>query len=178
MKKDIKLFLVIATFSGISMMGCGSDDYKKADESSTTSTVTPTVDKPIVTSAGDSIARASIKTKKGKISSTMKTIIDDADAVPQYPGGQAALDKFISENIEYPSAALDAGIEGTVTVDLAFDDKGKIYTQKLQSTALGYGLDEEVMNAIKKMPMWAPGTIKGKKVKSTYSLPVKFQLGK
>ena len=174
MKKDLKLFVVAAVVTGTMMIGCGSDDYKKGDDQSSTPTDNPTAGKPVI---ADSANKAPTKAKKGKVSSAMMPVADGAEAVPQYPGGQAALDKFLSENIQYPSAAMDAGIEGTVTVDLAFDENGKIYTQKLQSTAIGYGLEDQVMEVIKKMPMWAPGTLKGKKVKSHYSLPVKFQLG-
>jgi len=40
----------------------------------------------------------------------------------------------------------------------------------------GYGLDEEALRVIRKMPTWVPGKINGKAVKTKFTLPVKFIL--
>lgn len=181
MKNRSKLFLAVPVVAGMLMFSCKSpDDY----ETKETATVDTENNAPFnlnsnrsggnpTTAAGDQTTLA----KKGKVSSDLKSdAVNNTAALPQYPGGQTALDKFITDNIEYPAAAFDAGIEGTVTVELAFDKTGKIYTQRLSSDQLGYGLDEAVMKAIKKMPMWTPGTIKGEKVKTHYNLPIRFQI--
>src|SRR6266540_2092814 len=36
-----------------------------------------------------------------------------ADVMPQYPGGQTALEDYMNNNVEYPQAAVDNNSEGT-----------------------------------------------------------------
>ncbi len=97
-----------------------------------------------------------------------------ADVMPSYPGGEKALVKFMEDNIEYPQAAIDDGVEGTVRLSFAVDENGKIYTPVLKSEKIGYGLEEEAMRVVKKMPKWNPGSIKGKNVKTRFEIPVTY----
>jgi TonB family protein len=101
-------------------------------------------------------------------------IYSRAEIKPTFPGGQDALAKFIQENIVYPDAAIDNGVEATVDVIFAVDENGKVYTPRLKSQTQGYGLDEASLNVVSKMPRWNPGQIKGKNVKSYYTLPISF----
>jgi protein TonB len=98
------------------------------------------------------------------------------EVLPMFPGGQHALDNFINSNIEYPETANENGIEGKVTVNFAVDEMGKVSNPKITGKPLGYGLEEELLKAVNKMPTWTPGTIKGKNVKTYYTLPVNFML--
>ncbi len=95
---------------------------------------------------------------------------------PTYPGGEAALAKFIQDHIVYPDKAIDQGIEGTVEVMFAVDENGKVYTPFVKGSRQGYGLDEEATKVVSQMPRWNPGQIKGKNVKSYYTLPISFQI--
>lgn len=95
---------------------------------------------------------------------------------PSYPGGETALAKFIQGHIEYPDRALDEGVEGTVEVMFAVDENGKVYTPFVKGNRQGYGLDEEATKVVSQMPRWNPGQIKGKNVKSYYTLPISFQI--
>lgn len=95
---------------------------------------------------------------------------------PSYPGGEKALAKFIQDNIVYPQAAIDEGVEGRVEVMFAVDENGKVYTPVVTGNRAGYGLDEEATRVVSKMPTWNPGQIKGKNVKSYYTLPITFQI--
>jgi protein TonB len=56
------------------------------------------------------------------------------------------------------------------------DETGKVSNAKVVGKPLGYGLENEVLKAIDKMPTWTPGAIKGKNVKTYYTLPVNFKL--
>jgi TonB family protein len=128
--------------------------------------------------------------KKGKITTVMMTAnnknspmnLDKAgyyssvEVLPMFPGGQNALDNFINTNIEYPENANNNNIEGKVIVNFAVDEMGKVSNPKIVSKPLGYGLEEEVLKAVSKMPTWTPGVIKGKNVKTYYTLPVNFML--
>lgn len=95
---------------------------------------------------------------------------------PSYPGGEKALAKFIQENIVYPEAALENGVEGEVLVGFAVDERGVIYTPIIKGDLAGYGLDEAATDVVAKMPIWNPGQIKGMNVKSYFSLPIKFRI--
>ena len=101
-------------------------------------------------------------------------IYNRAEIKPSFPGGQQALAKFIQDNIVYPDAAIDNGVEATVDVIFAVDEAGKVYTPRLRNEKEGYGLDEASLNVVSKMPKWNPGQIKGKNVKSYYTLPISF----
>lgn len=95
---------------------------------------------------------------------------------PSYPGGEKALARFIQENIVYPEAALENGVEGEVMVGFAVDEQGVIYTPIIKGDLAGYGLDEAATNVVAKMPLWNPGQIKGRNVKSYFTLPIRFKI--
>ncbi len=103
-------------------------------------------------------------------------IYNYAEIKPMFPGGEAELAKFIQANIQYPQNAIDDGVEGTVVVTFAVNEKGKVFSPKLKDEKVGYGFDEEAMAAVGKMPRWTPGRIKGKNVKTYYNLPITFTL--
>jgi protein TonB len=192
MKKQIKTWLALSAFAGI-IAGCDNSDKNKSTSMDSTSTdATTTVPStPTTTTTTDTTRKSTARSaKKGKVTSVMSTAATTAgkqvqdkegyysstEILPAYPGGQAELDKYISNNITYPQEALDNGIEGTVVVSFAVDESGKIYTPTVTSTKLGYGLEEEALKAVASMPVWTPGRIKGKNVKTRYTLPVTFKL--
>ena len=98
------------------------------------------------------------------------------DHIPAFPGGNAGLQKFFDDNVQYPSDAEGSGVEGTVIVDFTVDENGKILSPQIEGDKAGYGLDEEAIRVINKMPTWVPGKVGGKAVRAKYSLPVKFAL--
>jgi len=100
----------------------------------------------------------------------------NVDHIPAFPGGNAGLQKFFDENVQYPSPAEDAGVEGTVNIGFTVDENGKLINPQIAGERAGYGLDEEALRVIGKMPTWVPGKIGGKPVRTKYILPVKFAL--
>ncbi len=98
------------------------------------------------------------------------------EVLPSYPGGQKALEKFIESTVTYPEDAINEGVEGTVNVVFAVDENGKVYTPSIKNERAGYGLDEEAMRLVSKMPKWNPGQIKGKNVKTRFTLPITFMI--
>lgn len=129
------------------------------------------------------------KGKKGKVSVAINEMNNNGkmemdkdgfyantEILPAFPGGQKALESFFEKNIEYPADATDNGVEGTVDLNFAVDEKGKVYAPKIVSDAIGYGIEKETLRVFSKMPVWTPGKIKGKNVKTKYTLPVKFIL--
>lgn len=128
------------------------------------------------------------KGKKGKVSIVMDNRVsanmsvdkegyyNTTEILPGYPGGEKALGQFYDNNIQYPIDASDNGIDGTVKINFAVDENGKLYSPVVTSPIIGYGLEQEALRVFNKMPKWTPGRIKGKNVKTRFSLPVKFQL--
>ncbi len=100
-------------------------------------------------------------------------IIVEQSAV--FPGGEANLFKFLSENITYPKLARESGIQGMVYVTFVVEKDGSITDVKILR-GIGGGCDEEAIRVVKKMPKWSPGKQRGKPVRSQFRLPVKFRL--
>ena len=103
-------------------------------------------------------------------------VYNRAEIMPSYPGGERALAKFVQDNIEYPQAAIDNSAEGKVILSFSVDEAGKIYTPKVVSGGTEYGLAAEALRVVKKMPNWNPGQIKGKNVKTKFTLPIDYQI--
>ncbi len=114
--------------------------------------------------------------KKDKMEADATGVYPYAEVMPSFPGGEKALGEWISDHITYPEEAIENNIEGDITVAFAVDEMGKVYTPQVIGQKLGYGLDEEAVNIVNKMPKWNPGRIKGKNVKTRFTLPISFQL--
>jgi len=103
-------------------------------------------------------------------------VYNRAEIMPSYPGGEKALEKFIQKNVIYPQIALDNGVKGTVLLSFWVDEAGKIYTPTTVSKKIGSGLEDEAVRLVRQMPTWNPGQIKGRNVKTRFTLPIKFEL--
>ena len=102
------------------------------------------------------------------------TIVED---MPYFPGGEAALFKFLGENIKYPKEAKDAEIEGVVYITFIVKKDGEVGGVKVLK-GIGGGCDEEALRVVNMMPTWKPGVQKGKPVDVQYNLPIRFKLNK
>ena len=91
-------------------------------------------------------------------------VFNRAEIMPSFPGGEKALEKFIQNNVKYPEIALENGVEGTILLSFYVDEAGKIYTPTTVSKNIGSGLEQE------------SGQIKGRNVKTRFTLPIKFEL--
>ncbi len=92
---------------------------------------------------------------------------------PSFPGGEEALYDFINKNLQYPEAAREANITGTVVVSFVIEKDGTISKVRIIRD-LGYGCGEEAVRVVKMMPKWNPGKQGGIIVRSEFVLPVKF----
>jgi len=150
-------------------------------------TTTP-ADTTASAAADTTTAKLAVKKKKGKASAVVSTdntlkiekdkegVYTKAEKMPEYPGGEAALTKFVETNINYPQDAIDQNTEGTVNVSFVINEKGKVVDPVASGKTAGHGLDEEAVKMVKQMPAWKPGMVKGKPVKTRLSLPVTFKL--
>ena len=97
------------------------------------------------------------------------------EQVPEYPGGDEARLNFLRNNIKYPQMAREAGIQGTVYVGFVVEKDGSV-TQVKVMRGIGGGCDEEAVRVTKMMPKWRAGKQRGKEVRVSYNMPVKFTL--
>ena len=99
------------------------------------------------------------------------TIVEE---MPSFIGGQAAMEKFIADNMVYPAEAMKAGISGTVYIEFTVKPDGRIANVKLLR-GIGSGCDEEAIRVVKLMNnKWNQGKQNGKAVSSKMVLPIKF----
>jgi TonB family protein len=96
-----------------------------------------------------------------------------AEHMPQYPGGQDSMMRFLAKNIKYPKEAIDKKITGRVIAQFIVDKNGKISSPKVLR-GIGGGCDEEAIRVINLMPNWKPGKDKGKEVDVYFTLPIVF----
>ncbi len=95
---------------------------------------------------------------------------------PQFPGGKEKMFDYIRSNLSYPRQAKEAGIEGTVFVNFVVNKDGSISRVKVRK-GVNKALNQEAIRVVKSMPNWNPGRQRGKPVRATFLLPIRFSLG-
>lgn len=97
------------------------------------------------------------------------------EEMPQFPGEQEALMKYLSENVRYPVIAQENGIEGRVICSFVVERDGSI-TDVQVVRGVDPSLDREAVRVIQSMPKWKPGKQRGKPVRVRFTLPIVFRL--
>src|SRR5215467_11325863 len=98
------------------------------------------------------------------------------EQMPEFPTGNEHLAEFLAQNIRYPAAAREDGIQGRVWVRFIVLEDGTISNAEVIKPVTG-GLDKEALRVVNLMPKWKPGRQNGKPVKVYYKLPITFRLG-
>jgi periplasmic protein TonB len=104
-------------------------------------------------------------------------VYDYSEVMPSFKGGSSAIENYINDHLVFPEAAVNDSKEGKVNVKFTVDENGKVMNAHAVGAKLGDGLDEEAVNVVSSMPKWTPGTIKGKPVKVSMTLPIVFKAG-
>ena len=97
------------------------------------------------------------------------------EQMPQFPGGDAELMKFLSKNIKYPTIAQENGTQGRVIIQFVVERDGSITDVRVARGVDPY-LDKEAVRVVKSMPKWIPGKQNGKAVRVKFTVPVMFRL--
>ena len=100
------------------------------------------------------------------------TIVEEQ---PEFPGGMAECYKWIGKNLQYPTISAENGVQGRVTVNFVVNADGSIVDVKVIRGVDPY-LDKEAIRVVSKMPKWKPGKQRGKAVRCSFNLPVRFKL--
>ena len=97
--------------------------------------------------------------------------------MPMYPGGSAAMEKFIQTNLVFPKTALEKNINSRCFIKITIKSDGSVYEPKvLKGVANCPECDVEALRVISIMPKWSPGKQSGKAVSVFYNLPINFSL--
>ena len=102
-------------------------------------------------------------------------IFNHVEVMPQFPGGETAVLKWLAEKIQYPPDAQDKGIQGRVGTRFVITPDGSIENVEVVKS-VDPSLDKEAIRVVKAMPKWIPGKQNGKPVYVYYSLPIAFRL--
>ncbi|NLX67251.1 MAG: energy transducer TonB [Bacteroidales bacterium] len=112
---------------------------------------------------------------KPKVEEVTEEIFVVVEEQPEFPGGQAAMMKFLSDNIKYPVIAQENGIQGRVICNFVVERDGSI-TDVQVVRGQDPSLDREAVRVIQQMPRWKPGKQRGSAVRVRFTLPVVFRL--
>ncbi len=125
--------------------------------------------------------RANVQKKVVKTTKTTKEadasnkVYEVVEQMPSFPGGDAAMMKYLAENIKYPVSAQKAKEQGRVVVQFIVEKDGAVTGVKTVRSVTPV-LDAEAVRVIKAMPKWTPGRQGGQPVRVKYNVPVSFRL--
>jgi len=107
--------------------------------------------------------------------STLEKVWDVVEQMPQFPGGDAALMQYLSQNMVYPKIAQENGIEGKVIVGFTVGVDGSI-SDVVILRSLDPACDKEAIRIVKSLPKFIPAKQNGVAVAVKYTMPIAFKL--
>ncbi len=113
--------------------------------------------------------------KKEEKPAEPEKIFTSVEQNPEFPGGQAALLKYLNSHIQYPPQAAENGKEGKVVVQFVVEKDGHVGEVKVVRS-VDKDLDREAVRVCKSLPKFTPGRQNGQPVRVWFTLPVTFKL--
>ena len=104
-----------------------------------------------------------------------ETVFDMVEQMPEFPGGNVKLKRYLERHLQYPKVAQKNATQGRVTVQFVVNTDGSISDAKVVR-GIDPSCDEEALRLINSMPRWTPGQSGGKNVRVRYTIPVIFKL--
>ncbi|MAU36422.1 MAG: energy transducer TonB [Flavobacteriales bacterium] len=95
--------------------------------------------------------------------------------MPEFPGGDLGLMKYIQKNVKYPPIAKEYNITGKVYVSFIVDKSGSVTNVKIVR-GVDKSLDAEALRVVKSLPKYKPGKQRGKAVRVMFTIPINFTL--
>jgi len=114
------------------------------------------------------------KLKGGAKKANAKEPLKATMTLARFPGGDSALLKFIKKKKKYPRAARKSRIQGRVIVEFVVKTDGSLSDIRVVKD-IGFGCGAEAIRIMKASPNWIPGTNGGKKVETTFTMPIEFK---
>lgn len=97
------------------------------------------------------------------------------EEMPEFPGGQEALQRYLASSVRYPVIAQENGIQGRVYVQFVIDQTGAV-TNATILRGVDPSLDREALRVVQAMPKWKPGKQRNRAVRVSYTVPINFVL--
>ena len=111
------------------------------------------------------------KAQTHKDTTTDDKVYDVCEQMPIYEGGDAALLKYLGENLKLPEEDQERGMQGRMVVGFVVEKDGSLTNVKVLR-AVDRALDAEALRVVKGMPKWIPGRHNGQRVRVRYLLPI------
>lgn len=115
------------------------------------------------------------KGKQASSTSDGEPIFFVVEEMPEYPGGEMELKKYIANEIKYPLTAKEKGIQGKVYITFVVGKDGSVKDAKI-ARGVNSDLDKEALRVINGLPKWKPGKQRGTPVNVSYTVPINFAL--
>ena len=193
MKKTLQLFVLMCAF--VVWQGCGSKAKENANEGTAKSAEETAETEKAEARAAKRARIEHIRIEKAEQrrlaaeqrakdaatynNATGKVVYYKAETDPSYTGGEAAMMKYLSDNLSYPKEAEDKGVEGTVWVDFVVGSDGNMWDVEATDAAwedVDEALKNEATRVVGSMPAWVAGRQHGKNVNTKFSIPITFRL--
>ena len=97
------------------------------------------------------------------------------EEMPEFPGGDAALQRYLASSIRYPVIAQENGIQGRVYIQFVINQQGEV-TNAVILRGVDPSLDREALRVVQAMPKWKPGRQRNRPVRVSYTVPINFVL--
>lgn len=115
------------------------------------------------------------KTSEVEIEDKWDDVFNIVEDMPEFPGGEEALRRYIARNVSYPDYAKKNGIQGKVYVSFVVEKDGSVGRSKVVR-GVAPSLDAEALRVMKESPKWTPGKQRGQAVAVSYTVPINFAL--
>jgi TonB family protein len=99
----------------------------------------------------------------------------NVEKMPQYPGGDLALRRFIAQTVRYPVDAQRQRAQGKVFVTFVINKNGDVEQARV-ARGVHPSIDAEALRVVRAMKKWIPGMQDGEKVDVSYTVPINFRL--
>ena len=97
------------------------------------------------------------------------------EQMPVFPGGEAALQKFIHDHLKYPQVSLEEGVQVTVMLRFVVNENGSVGDVQILKSLDTY-CDREAKRVVQSLPRFTPGRQQGKPVKVWFQFPIRFEI--
>lgn len=104
-----------------------------------------------------------------------EVVYEEVQVQPMFVGGESAMQKFIDDNMQYPSAAKKNGVQGEVFVKCMINEAGQVVEAHVEK-GVDADLDEEAVRLVSMMPAFNPGMIDGACVGMWHTVTIKFEI--
>lgn len=102
-------------------------------------------------------------------------IFVNVEEMPEFPGGNNGLLKYLASSVKYPEIARINNVQGKVYVSFVINKKGEV-THVAIARGVDSNLDREALRVVNSMPLWKPGRQNNENVNVSYTVPINFVL--